>query len=94
MTIFHLTDFNHRRSAISKVPRSRCTYIAKFGGKLAARRAKVHVFEGKHDTRPVVMFEFPSMNAIHAFWNSSDYPAIKKIRKGVATPNAWAFPGV
>lgn len=35
-------------------------FIAKFGGKLAARGAKVHVFEGEHDTRPVVMFEFPS----------------------------------
>ena len=33
--------------------------IARFGGKLAARGAKVEVLEGEHDTRPVVMFEFP-----------------------------------
>ena len=69
-------------------------FIAKFGGKLAARGAKVHIFEGEHDTRPVVMFEFPSMDAIHAFWNSPDYPAIKKIREGVAVLNVWAFPGM
>ena len=68
-------------------------FIAKFGGKLTARRAQVEVFEGEHDTRPVVMFEFPSMDAIRSFWNSPDYPAIKKLREGAATINAWAFPG-
>jgi len=68
-------------------------FIAKFGGKLAARGAKVDVLEGEHDTRPVVMFEFPSMEAIHAFWDSPDYPPIKKLREGAATINVWAFPG-
>jgi uncharacterized protein (DUF1330 family) len=48
-------------------------FITGFGGKLVARGAKVEVFEGEHDTRPVVMFEFPSMDAIRAFWNSPDY---------------------
>jgi uncharacterized protein (DUF1330 family) len=38
-----------------------------FGGKLVARRAKVEVLEGEHDQRPVVMFEFPDMDSIHAF---------------------------
>jgi uncharacterized protein (DUF1330 family) len=69
-------------------------FIASFGGKFAARTAKVEVFEGEHDTRPVVMFEFPSMEAIHAFWNSPDSVPIKKLREGAATINVWAFPGV
>jgi uncharacterized protein (DUF1330 family) len=68
-------------------------FIAKFGGKLAARRAEVQVLEGEHDTRPVVMFEFPSMEAIHAFWDSPDYPPIKKLREVIASLNIWAFPG-
>ena len=69
-------------------------FIASFGGKVAARGAKVEVFEGEHDTRSVVMFEFPTMEAIHAFWNSPDYVPIKKLREGVATINVWAFPGI
>jgi uncharacterized protein (DUF1330 family) len=69
-------------------------FVARFGGKLAARGAKVEVFEGEHDTRSVVMFEFPTMAAIHAFWDSPDYVPIKKLREGVATANVWAFPGV
>ena len=69
-------------------------FIASFGGKIAARGAKVEVLEGDHDTRPVVMFEFPGMEAIRAFWNSPDYVPIKKLRDGAATINVWAFPGV
>jgi uncharacterized protein (DUF1330 family) len=69
-------------------------FIASFGGKLVARGAKVEVFEGEHDTRPVLMFEFPDMKAIHAFWNSPDYVPIKKLREGAAIINVWAFPGV
>ncbi|WP_187435701.1 DUF1330 domain-containing protein [Bradyrhizobium hipponense] len=67
--------------------------MGKFGGKVVARGAKVDVLEGEHDTRPVVMFEFPSMEAINAFWNSPEYIPVKKLREGIATLNAWAFPG-
>jgi uncharacterized protein (DUF1330 family) len=69
-------------------------FIATFGGKFAARGAKVEVLEGEPDARSVVMFEFPSIEAIHAFWNSPDYVPIKKLREGVATINVSAFPGV
>ena len=66
--------------------------MVRAGAKLVARRAKVEVLEGEHDERPVVMFEFPDMEAIHAFWNSPDYVPIKKLREGIATMNIWAFP--
>lgn len=56
-TISDQTQYQKYREAV--VP-----LIAKFGGKIVARGAKVDVFEGEHDTRPVVMFEFPSMEAI------------------------------
>jgi uncharacterized protein (DUF1330 family) len=69
-------------------------FIASFGGKIVAKGAKVAVLEGQHDTRPVVMFEFPTMEAIHAFWDSPDYAPIKKIRDGIATIDIWAFPGI
>ena len=68
-------------------------FITSFGAKLVARQAKVEVLEGEHDVRPVVMYEFPNMEAIHAFWNSPDYVPIKKLREGIATLNIWAFAG-
>ncbi|MGY4365432.1 uncharacterized protein (DUF1330 family) [Bradyrhizobium sp. LB1.3] len=62
-------------------------------GKVVARGAKVDVLEGEHDERPVVMFEFPSMEAIHSWWESPEYVPVKKLREGIATINGWAFPG-
>ena len=53
----------------------------------------MEVLEGEHDQRPVVMFEFPDMQAIQTFWSSPDYVPIKKLREGIATMNIWAFPG-
>ncbi|MGJ4932391.1 DUF1330 domain-containing protein [Bradyrhizobium sp. HKCCYLS2038] len=66
----------------------------RFGGTLAARGAKVEVLEGEPDQRPVVMFQFPDMQAIQALWNSPEYVPVKKLREGIATMNVWAFPGV
>ena len=85
-TISDEAQFQKYREAV--VP-----FIARFGGKLIARYAKVEVLEGEHDKRPVVMFEFPDMDAIHAFWEAPDYAPIKKLRDGIATLNIWAFPG-
>src|SRR5215475_7336813 len=68
-------------------------FISRFGGRLVAAYGSVAVLEGEHDDRPVVMFEFPSMDAIHAYWNSPDYVPIKKLRDGAAALNIWAFPG-
>jgi uncharacterized protein (DUF1330 family) len=67
--------------------------IMKFGGKLVVRRGKVDVLEGNPDQRPMVVFEFPSMESIHAFWNSPEYVPAKKLRDDAATLNVWAVPG-
>jgi uncharacterized protein (DUF1330 family) len=42
----------------------------------------------------MVMFEFPSIDAVHAFWNSPDYVPIKKLREGAAVLDIWAVEGV
>lgn len=68
--------------------------IERFGGKFVVRGGKVEALEGSHDGRRMVVFEFPSMDAIHAFWNSPEYVPVKKIRQGAATLDIWAVPGV
>jgi uncharacterized protein (DUF1330 family) len=68
--------------------------IMKFGGKFSVRGGKVEVLEGQPDTRSMVVFEFPSIEAIHAFWNSPEYVPVKKLRQGAATLNVWAVPGI
>lgn len=68
--------------------------MARFGARIIVRGAPVEVLEGHHDGRRMVIFEFPSMDAIHAFWNAPEYVPIKKIRDGAATLDVWAVAGV
>jgi uncharacterized protein (DUF1330 family) len=69
-------------------------FIMKFGGRLVVKMGEVDVLEGEPDPRPMVVFEFPSMEAIRAFWDSPDYVPIKQIREGAGTLNVWAVPGI
>ena len=68
--------------------------IMKFGGKFLIKGGEVEVLEGQPDGRSMVVFEFPSMEAIDAFWNSPEYVPVKALRQGVATLNVWAVPGI
>ena len=68
--------------------------IMKFGGKFSIRGGKVEVLEGQPDGRSMVVFEFPTRGAIHAFWSSPEYVPVKKLRQGAATLNIWAVPGI
>jgi uncharacterized protein (DUF1330 family) len=68
--------------------------IAKHGGRFVVKGAKVELLEGHHDGRRMVMFEFPSMEAIRTFWTSPEYAPVKKLREGIATLDVWAVSGV
>ncbi len=68
--------------------------MAKHGAKIIVRGARVEALEGSHDGRRMVIFEFPSMDAIKAFWNSPEYVPVKKIREGAAKLDVWVVEGV
>jgi len=68
--------------------------IMEFVGKLLARGGKVDVLEGEPDDRPMVIFEFPSLESPSAFWNSEEYAPVKKLREGAGTLNISAVPEV
>jgi uncharacterized protein (DUF1330 family) len=42
----------------------------------------------------LVIFEFPSMEAIRTVWNSPQYAKLKKLREGSGELDVWAVPGV
>ena len=67
--------------------------IQTFGGALVAKNG-VEVLEGDHDERGFAIFEFPSMEAIHAFWESPDYVPVKEIRRGAGAVDVWAVPAL
>jgi uncharacterized protein (DUF1330 family) len=67
--------------------------IASFGGKLKGSGVGLDVLEGAHDGRRLVVFEFPSVEKIKEFWNSSAYAKVKQLREGAAKVDVWAVPG-
>jgi uncharacterized protein (DUF1330 family) len=66
--------------------------ISSFGGKLKGSGVGLEVLEGSHDGRRLVVFEFPSMDAIRGFWHSPEYGKVKKLREGAAQVDVWAIP--
>ncbi len=58
--------------------------IEAFRGK-QLRGGKVTLLEGHQDERRIALFEFPSIEAIYAFWNSPDYVPVKELRRSAAT---------
>ena len=68
--------------------------MGRFGARIIVRGAKVEALEGRHDGRRMVIFEFPSMDAIRAFGNSPEYIPVKKIREGAAKLDVWVVEGV
>ncbi len=66
--------------------------IAAHGGRLRATGGNLEVLEGTHDGRRLVVFEFPSMEALHGFWHSPQYAALKALRADAAQVDAWAVP--
>lgn len=66
--------------------------IAAHGGRLRATGGELEVLEGSHDGRRLVVFEFPSMQALHGFWHSPQYAVLKTLRANAAQVDAWAVP--
>ena len=65
--------------------------IKKFEGKQIVRR-DFEVLEGQDDGRRLAIFEFPTTEAVHAFWNSPEYKPVKAIRDGAAQLDVWCAP--
>jgi uncharacterized protein (DUF1330 family) len=68
--------------------------LHRFGGRviLSSKKEQVEVLEGKFDSQQLLVIEFPSVDAIRAFYYSKEYSDAKKLREGAAIVNLWAVP--
>ena len=67
--------------------------IAAFGGRYLARGGKVEVLSGPRRPRRVVVVEFPSREALRAWWNSAEYREIAHLREESASISAVVVEG-
>jgi len=68
--------------------------VRRYGGRYLIRGGEVEVLEGRHDGRRLVVFEFPQMEDIRAFFASDEHQEVRTLREGAAVVDAWAVPGV
>jgi len=67
--------------------------IAKFGGRFLVRGGKHAVLEGSWQPHRLVVIEFPTMEAITSWYNSSEYAPLLALRQPAATAHLVAVEG-
>ena len=68
--------------------------IAKFGGRYLIRGGAYETLEGDWKPQRVTVVEFESMEKGKAFYNSPEYQAAIKVRKGAATMKMLLVQGI
>jgi len=69
-------------------------FIAKHGGTYLSRGGEHEVIEGDFHPTRLVLFRFPSRQAIHNLLKDPDYQPLKAIRHAAATSHTVAFDGM
>jgi uncharacterized protein (DUF1330 family) len=86
-----LADIADRDAFIGGYGKAAAALIARHGGRYLVRAPGVRLLEGDWgDGSSAVISEWPDMAALRAFWDSSDYAEIKKLRDGIADCRVWA----
>ncbi len=67
--------------------------IKKFGGHYIAMGAP-ELIEGRSAPKSIVMSQWPSCEAAHAFWDSPEYAEAKKLREGTGEFNIMLMDGL
>ena len=84
-TVSHTDSYRKYQAAVQPL-------IESCGGRLRAAGAALDTLEGAPPGRRLVIFEFPSMEALRAFWHSSEYADVRRLREGAAEVDVWALP--
>ena len=67
--------------------------LQQHGGRFLVRGGAIESLEGQPTDKRLVIAEFPSMDALHAFWDSPEYKRIGLIRREASESIIWAVPG-
>ena len=65
-----------------------------FGGQLLVRGGSLEIIEGQGPQGQLVILQFPSLEAAHAWHASAEYQSILPYRLSAATTHAWLAEGL
>lgn len=86
------TDITDHR-AYDEYKRQVAPMIAKFGGRFLVRGGNHVVLEGSWRPHRLVVIEFPSMDALTAWYNSPEYAPLLALRQPAAKDHLIAVEG-
>ena len=66
----------------------------KCGGKFLVRGGETVTLEGSSVEERVVVIEFPSLEQVKIWYNSTEYQNVKKLREGAASASFIAVSGL
>lgn len=80
--------------SLARYSRQTAELLARHGGEYLVRGGPLELLEGSWpDERRVVVSRWPSLEALRAFWSSSDYQQmIKPLRAGTGDYDVAVFP--
>lgn len=86
-----LAKIADRERFLSGYGQAAAALIQKHCGRYLLRGPGVQVLEGDWgDGAAAVISEWPDMTSLRAFWDSSEYAEVKKLREGIADCRVWA----
>jgi uncharacterized protein (DUF1330 family) len=85
-----VTQWDKFREYIKATP----TIIEKYEGKYIVRGGEMITLEGPEEIRRIVIIEFPSLEKVKEFYNSSESREARKIREGTGIGEMIAIDGV
>ncbi len=95
MSAYMIVDVDIRDSAkYADYKRQIPALIARHGGEFIVRGGDLEVLEGDWIPTRLVIFRFPSLEAIHAFFDDPDYQPLKALRQRVSTMSVVAVEGI
>lgn len=68
--------------------------VHQYSGRYLVRGGTAEHLEGTRAPNRNVVLEFPTMDALKAFWDSPEYRPLRELRESAATSNIFAVPGV
>jgi uncharacterized protein (DUF1330 family) len=95
MAAYLIADILIRDAAGYEEYRNRISAVIAFhGGRYLARGGRCTLLEGDREPGRVVVLEFPSMEKLNAFYGSSQYAALKDLRKRTTISHIYAVEGI
>jgi uncharacterized protein (DUF1330 family) len=63
-----------------------------YGASYPARTNRVEALEGTYDGRRLIIIQFPDLASARAYWDSTAYRELRKMRHAAADSELWLVP--